>query len=231
LSRRFRNPGAGQSQGGEDGIIREIFRRLEVERGWFVELGAHDGVHFSNTYPLRQKGWSGVGIECDPDRYRELQSNVAGTPYVAICKKVSRTGPDSLDAILAETALPRDFDLLSLDVDGLDYWVWESLREFRPAVVVIEYNPFFSATEAKTLPFVDNYKAEWPYYGASAAAFDKLGRSRGYMLVGYTGGLNLFFVREDVGAGKFARVPVSCVPSEPRQAKDRWTGWSIFQDV
>lgn len=121
----------GCSQGGEDGILREIFRGLGVERGWFVEFGAGDGVLYSNTYALVQKAWSGVGIECDLEKFRELQRNmgtVAG--YFPICRRVSFAGDHCLDTILAATPIPCEFDLLSIDIDGHDYWVWQSLREY-----------------------------------------------------------------------------------------------------
>ena len=221
LSLRYKdrfNPDLGCSQSGEDGILREIFRRLGIERGWFVELGAWDGVLYSNAYALLQKGWQGVGIECDPDKFRELQRNMAGvTTYVPICRRVTCAGDDRLEAILAGTAIPRDFELLSIDIDGHDYWVWESLKHYRPAVVVIEYNSHFSAADAKAIRIDETrvYDGESPRHGASAAALEQLGRSKGYMLVAYTGFLNVIFVRQDLAGGKFERLPVACVPSQP----------------
>jgi hypothetical protein len=218
LSLRYKdrfNPDLGCSQSGEDGIIQEIVRRLDVERGWFVEVGAWDGVLYSNTYALVQQGWRGVGIECDAEKFRALQRNMRDVPgYLPICTRVSRDGDRGLDAVLAGTLIPHDFALLSIDIDGNDYWIWDSLRDYRPAVVVVEYNPRFSAAELKVMPFDDSHVCdeESGDYGASAAALEKLGRSKGYRLVAYTGFLNLFFVREDLAHGKFERLPVTCVP-------------------
>jgi hypothetical protein len=229
LSRQYRTPGVGFSQGGEEGILREVFRRLGVRQGWAVEMGAWDGRHFSNTYQLLQDGWSGVGIECDPNRYRELLDNTRHLrEYYAICRAVGREGDDRLDALLARTPLPRDFDLFSLDIDGYDYWIWDSLRDYRPSVVVIEYNALFSASEDKVLPF--GHHVEWPIFGASAAALERLGRSKGYRLVACTPGSNLFFVREALAEGRLERLPVSCVPAEPAQVKRRWSGWAAFEE-
>ncbi len=210
------NPKLGCSQSGEDGIIEEICRRLGVEKGWFVEFGAWDGVLYSNTYALAQKGWNGVGIECDEAKVRELKENMKQYPgYISVCRRVSRDGENRLDAILAQTPIPKDFDLLCIDIDGNDYWIWESLRDYRPKVVVIEYNPWFAASEAKSMPFDDDrmWDGESGYYGASVAALDKLGKSKGYTLVAYTENLNLFFVKNELVGDRFEPVAVSQVPA------------------
>ncbi|MDP6579023.1 MAG: hypothetical protein QF681_00085 [Vicinamibacterales bacterium] len=131
--------------------------------------------------------------------------------------------------MLKESPLPRYFDLFSLDIDSYDYWIWRSLQDYRPTIVVVEYNPFFAPTEAKTLPL--NLATEWPYFGASPAALESLGRAKDYRLVGYTSGLNLFFVLEQFARGLFERLPVRCVPTEPHDVRQQWTQWDRFVDV
>jgi hypothetical protein len=128
---------------------------------------------------------------------------------------VQPAGPDSLDAILAETPIPRDFDLLSIDIDGNDYWIWESLKNHRPKAVVMEYNPVFGPHESKTIPFDEHHMwdGESIYFGASAGALVRLAKSKGYSLVAYTAELNVFFVRDDLIGRRFAVVPLKAVPT------------------
>lgn len=217
FSKRYRrnlNPDRQASQGGEDGIIREILRRLEIEQGWFVEFGAWDGVRFSNTFALVQRSWKGVYIEGDAKKANELEQNMRLHPgVISVCRFVSLEGANRLDAILSQTPVPRDFDVLSIDIDGNDYWIWKSLTDYMPKVVVIEYNANFAAHESKTIPYDENHCwDDSSFYGASAAALNGLGETKGYTLVACTRKLNLFFLRNDLMQGRFKRLKVSNVP-------------------
>ncbi len=209
------NPDKQASQGGEDGIIQEIFARLDIERGWFVEFGAWDGVRYSNTFALAQRGWHGMYIEGDPEKAVDLQRNMQSWPRVIpICRYISLKGDDRLDAILAQGPLPQDFELLSIDIDGNDYWIWKSLTDYTPKVVVIEYNSNFGPQESKAIPYDANHRWDGTlFYGASAAALNDLAEAKGYTLVAYTPKLNLFFVRSDLVEGRFEPLQVEKVPT------------------
>ena len=135
------------SQNGEDGIIAEIFNRIQGKvkfTNWVCEFGAWDGKHLSNTFLLIQKGFHAVLIESDTDRFIDLEKTAWQFPnIVAIKKEVSRSSDDlnSLDKILKGTEIPADFDLLSIDIDSYDLDVWESLVNFTPKLVIIsKYN-------------------------------------------------------------------------------------------
>lgn len=134
------------SQNGEDGVIREILTRLEIADDasrWCVEFGAWDGIYLSNTFALVERGWNAVYIEGDADKFRDLLATAAAQPrIVPINEFVARNpgDPKCLDALLARTAIPRDFDLLSIDIDSYDLEIWESLDDYRPKIVVIEIN-------------------------------------------------------------------------------------------
>lgn len=182
------------SQNGEDGVIAEICRRLRIESGWFCEFGAWDGRYGSNTYALLKQGWKGLMIEGDPCKFKALERTARPHGGVLCIQKayVDHLGGDnSLDAILARSPLPRDFDVLSIDIDSYDYHVWDSLANFRPKLVIIEIN-------SSTLP-----GEEYVYDGSgrltSFSAMVKLGARKGYALVCHTG--NLFFLaREHLAA-------------------------------
>jgi len=134
------------SECGQAGILRAIFRRCGLASGRFVEFGAWDGCHLSNCRALALRGWNGVSIECEPERFKTLQANLpAGS--TAICARVG-DGQDqdaTLESILeTHDVTPSSVDFLSIDVDGLDLEIFESLT-MRPAVVLVEggfnYNP------------------------------------------------------------------------------------------
>lgn len=178
------------SQAGEDGLIQRIFSMMGVTNKWCVEFGAWDGKHFSNSWNLlANKGWSGVLIEGDKARCQALHETHAGVDRVhAINRFVGFEGADALDAILAETPIPRDFDLLSIDVDGLDWHIWESVARYRPRLVVIEFNPSIS----NDVYYVQDADAG-VHHGSSLLAMIELGKRKGYELVATTP-INALFV-------------------------------------
>ena len=129
------------SQVGEDGMIAAVFDVMGTQNRWCAELGAWDGRTFSNTCLLFENGWSGVLIEADPERFAQLQETHRGNDRAhMLCQWAGFSGPDSLEQVLGRTPLPEDFDLLSLDVDGNDLYLWRSLERFRPRLVVVEFN-------------------------------------------------------------------------------------------
>lgn len=113
------------SQNGEDGIIRELFSRLDINNGWFVEFGAWDGKYLSNTFALVERGWKGVEIEGDKTRFLDLQKLTKEYPdqIFPVCAFVSESGEFSLESILEKTPIPHDFELLSIDIDSYDYQI------------------------------------------------------------------------------------------------------------
>jgi hypothetical protein len=131
------------SQCGEDGVIRRALEIVGDRNRWCVEFGAGDGTRMSNTFALIDRDdYSAVLIESDPARFDALERTYTGRPDVtALHRLVGFEGPDRLDRILAPTSVPVDFDVLSIDIDGNDYHVWEALEHYRPKLVVIEFNP------------------------------------------------------------------------------------------
>jgi len=180
------------SQGGEDGVLERLFELLGTTNRRFVEFGAWDGEHFSNTARLRkEQGWTGLLLE---------GSDRARPPLV----QRAFVNAENVNALFAAHGVPERFDLLSIDIDGNDYWVWKAIEHYRPRVVVIEYNPLFGLEEARTIRYrATHVWDETPYHGASLAALRKLGHAKGYALA-YTDSWipNAFFVaREELPAG------------------------------
>ncbi len=183
-----------KSQHGEDGIITEIFRRMGAESKWCVEFGALNGTHHSNTWNLiMQEGWSGVLIEADPTYAEKLKEVYKDTPRAHCFNEfVKFEGEHSLDSILARTPIPRDFDLLSVDIDGNDYHIWDSLSQYNPRVVVIEFNP----TIPNDISFIQPQDMS-VQQGSSLKALAELGAKKGYRLAAVTG-VNAFFILDEL---------------------------------
>ena len=196
LARRFR----GLSQHEEDGITVALFNRIGSATHRFVEIGA--GVNGGNSgFLARECGWTGLMLESSPARVASLQRRFA--PAVRVVEaQVSR---ENVNGLIDANGLAGDIDLLSIDIDGVDYWVWEALTASRPRLVIVEYNPFLGADRAVAIPYdsqFDRHRFEVPrdaYYGASLPALVKLGARKGYRLVLVEPrGVNAFFVRDDL---------------------------------
>jgi len=146
------------SQNGEDGILEEIFKRLKIEKDWACEFGAWDGKHLSNTFNLvKNNGWKCVMIESDADKFLDLQITAKQyTNIYALNKTIHYIEGygELLDNILESTPIPKDFQLLSIDIDSCDYHVWKSLKKYEPCVVVIESSGLRVACPPKVVPSV-----------------------------------------------------------------------------
>lgn len=163
---------AVHSQGGEDGVLERIFECIGTTNRRFVEFGAWDGCHLSNTARLRlEHGWNGLLMDGDPERAEGL----VHTETVNV---------ENVEALFAKYDVAERFDLLSIDIDGNEYWVWDAIRAYRPRVVVIEYNIFFSTDVSKTMPYDPDHRWDKTmFHGASLEALRRLGRQKGYSLV------------------------------------------------
>ncbi len=129
------------SQQGEDGLLAFVLSKIPDKTGWCVELGAWDGKSESNTYYfISQQNYHGVMIEADSLKYNLLRKNMKAYDTICVNAFVRPEGENKLDNILSLTPIPQQFDLLSIDVDGDDYHVWQSLNKYQPKVVIIEIN-------------------------------------------------------------------------------------------
>jgi hypothetical protein len=182
------------SQNGEDGVIERVFEIIGATNRWCVEFGAWDGKLYSNTWTLiANRGWTGVLVEGERDRFEDLQRTYADVPqrtHLLNCF-IGLDPGTRLDDLLRQAGAPEDFDLLSVDIDGNDWHIWNSLASYRPRVVVIECNP----TIDNDIYFVQEYGASINH-ASSLLALVELGKTKGYELVASTGGNGIFVRRE-----------------------------------
>jgi len=170
------------SQYGEDGIIQYLIDVLQLSNKQCCEIGM-SGIVFSNTYNLVENyNWYGVYVEKNKE---ELDTVKLG---IHINLEVEKTGINSIDNILKNTKLDKNFDILSIDIDGIDYYIWDGLSTYEPNVVIIEINPF--------LGYDVDYINRGSIFSSSFKSVVELGNRKGYTLVCMTG--NLIFVKTNL---------------------------------
>ena len=196
------------SQNGEDGIIAEIFRRIGTGNRHFVEFGAADGLE-NNTALLLQQGWTGLWMDASASHVNKARATfarqVAGGKLIVLESLITA---ENIEDLFRQGKVPEEFDLLSIDLDRNDYYVWEKITHYRPRVVVIEYNSGIPPSMSWVVPY-DATAFGWNFFGtgngASLKALEELGARKGYSLVGCElCGVNSFFVRNDLIADHFA---------------------------
>src|SRR6476620_2065739 len=188
------------SQFGEDGIIEEIFREIGETTRWCCEFGAWDGVHLSNSRRLVDAGWNAVLIEGDPDKFVELHQDNASNPRVTTVQAMVDSERNRLESILADAGA-RELDLLVIDIDGLDYEIFESLQ-VRPRVICVEVPSEHDPESRKPVP----REVAANGVGQPLGLFYDTALERGYRLVSYY--VNAFFVREDAAGALPSLTPV-----------------------
>lgn len=193
------------SQNGEDGIIEAIFDRIGTTNRVFVEIGLQDGLECNSTW-LLLKGWTGLWLEGNPKSVAAIQETFSG-PIGRHQLKVQQgfVTAENVEELLQENGVPDELDMLSIDIDGNDYWVWKAIDRFKPRVVVIEYNAQFRSNVKWVMKY--NSSHIWDgtcYFNSSLKSLELLGETKGYCLVGCNFlGVNAFFVRRDLVASYF----------------------------
>lgn len=188
------------SQWGEDGIIAHLLDLVEAPRT-FVEIGVEDYTESNTRFLLRQGDWSGVIVEADVAAIAGIRDLQEGWRYGLNLVEAFVTR-ENVDDLIVGAGMTGEIGVLSIDIDGNDYWVWEALTVVEPAIVVVEYNSRFGPDRAVTIPYDPDFNrmdVSVLYQGASLAAMVKLGAVKGYDYVGSNrADNNAFFVRADL---------------------------------
>ena len=193
------------SQHDEDGIIQEIFRRIGTSTRTFVEFGVETGVE-CNTAKLLIEGWRGLWIEANAQSCKAIRSIFETfIKDQRLMLRESLVTAENINTLIADCGMRDEVDLISIDIDFNDYWVWKAIEIVRPRVVVIEYNAGLAPPLSVTVPYQPNRGGDGTnFFGASLEALVRLGRQKGYRVVGCNiSGSNAFFVRDDLCAAHF----------------------------
>ena len=223
------------SQRGEDGILQYITSRIDIPHKIFVEFGVEDYTESNTRFLLMNNHWSGLVLDGDERNIRFIHSDLIHWKY-DITAWHSFITRENINGLIGKYTDCDDIGLLSVDIDGNDYWVWEAITVIRPRIVVCEYNSAFGDSEKVSIPYSPDFyrtKAHHSnlYFGASLGAFCHLAEKKGYDFIGTAGaGVNAFFVRKDL-SGPFRK----CDPvkdfreSANRDSKDRRSNNSFLR--
>lgn len=215
------------SQWGEDGIIDWLTSLVPIERKLFIEFGVEDYSEANTRFLLAHKNWSGLIFDSDADKVASIRRRELYWQY-DLTAEAAFIARENINDLLRQQGVEGDIGLLSIDIDGNDYWVWQAVSVVSPRIVVIEYNSRLGADRAITVPYrADFARAQahhsMIYYGASLRALWKLARDKGYQLVCCnSAGNNAFFVRADAMPSALRAVSVeqAFVRAKFRESRD-----------
>ena len=190
------------SQWGDDGVIQWLVRNIEFPHPTFIEFGVED-YHESNTrFLLMNNNWSGLIMDGSDKQIQRIQ----GEQYYwrhALTAKAAFIDKENIDSLVASSGFDCEVGILSVDIDGNDYWVLEAIRSIDPVVLIVEYNSVFGMDRAISVPYDPKFNrtsAHYSnlYFGASLKAFHHLATQRGYAFIGCTSaGNNAYFVKRE----------------------------------
>lgn len=191
------------SQWGEDGIIQHILNHIRIDNPIFVEFGVETYTESNTRFLLKNNNWSGLIIDGSEKNINFIKSDSIYWKHnlKVECSFITK---DNINQLIEQNGITGDIGLLSVDIDGNDYWVWQAIDIINPAIIISEYNSLWGYERAVTTPYDPNFirgKQHYSnlYYGASVKALTLLASKKGYSLVaGNQAGNNLFFVRNDL---------------------------------
>jgi hypothetical protein len=213
------------SQFDEDGIIQYLINKLPIRNKTFIEFGVENYEESNTRFLLLNDHWRGMVLDARAEDIRYIQADRIYWQYdvQAKCTWITRK---NINGLLADSGFGEDVGLLSIDIDGNDYWIWEAIETIRPAIVIVEYNSLLGL-QPIAVPYQEDFNRAHAhyshlYYGASLGALGHLGGKKGYLLLGSNiWGHNAFFVRADI-AGEFRelRLEDAYVESKFRESRD-----------
>lgn len=191
------------SQWGEDGIIQYLVNNLDINHRTFIEFGVEDFSESNCRFLMMKDHWHGFVIDGSNENIAQLRDSYYYWQY-RLSSKAAFITRENITKLLDESGFDKDLGLLSVDIDGVDYHVLESLQDWNPAILIVEYNEVFGWRRPVSVPYDPNFIRRKKhhsnlYYGANLPAFHHLASQRGYALVGTNSvGSNAFFVRREL---------------------------------
>lgn len=215
------------SQWGEDGIIQHLTKVVNIENKTFIEFGVEDFLESNCRFLLVKDNWSGFVIDGSPKNIQRLKQAYFYHKFelTAVDAFISR---ENINELLAKSGFNEDIGILSIDLDGNDYYVLDAIRHFRPRILICEFNAVFGATRKISTPYEPDFFRTRKhfsnlYFGPSLAAMTHLANAKGYSLVGTNSvSGNAFFVRNDLMNSKLEALTAEQAysPSKFRESRD-----------
>ena len=209
------------SQFGEDLSLLDFFNKSKLNKGFFFEFGAWDGIFLSNCRLFYEQGWNGCFVESDEKKFADLKKNYHNETKVKLLNVFVNTTNNNLDTIFKKNNI-KEVDLLSIDVDGRDLSIWKSINSLKAKFVIIEFNQF--------IPFDVEYEdTTEQLIGNSALAIYKYAISQNYDLIGATLS-NLIFIDKSFSNERIEKIDISNLYQKvkPVRLAHTWKGGVIF---
>jgi hypothetical protein len=215
------------SQWGEDGILQYLLSQVDVPHRVFIEFGVQDYEESNTRFLLLNNNWRGLVI----DAGQQYIDHIRAQDYywrhdiTAVGAYITR---ENINGLFVGAGFTGDIGILSVDIDGNDYWIWEAIEVVSPRIVVVEYNAVFGSRSAVSVPYSEHFQRTQAhfsnlYFGASLKAFCSLAERKGYVFVGSNGaGNNAFFVRAELaGELRVLTCEEGFVESRLRESRDQ----------
>ncbi|MDD5242737.1 MAG: hypothetical protein PHU49_01860 [Syntrophorhabdaceae bacterium] len=227
----FRN----YSQFEEDGILLYIFAAVGVPYKTFIDIGSGDGINSNCANLAVNFGWRGLFIDGNPTNIDRGKKYYAGNPDTALYPPTfvqAFIQRENINELIRDNGFAGEVDLMSIDIDGNDYWIWDALTVVEPHVVIIETHIEFGMNSI-VVPYDKDYSypGKHPdYHGASPVAMEKLARGKGYRLVGANNyGFNTIYIKNGIGEDILPAVSVESILQHPRN-KERYKLFEPIKD-
>lgn len=212
---------------GGDDIIQYLIRSVEIKNKTFIEFGVEDFFESNCRFLMTKDNWNGFVIDGSEKNIRRTRNAYFYWKYdlTAISSFITR---DNINKLLAQSGFDQDLGILSIDLDGNDYYILEPINNFNPRILICEYNAVFGAKRKISIPYQPNFSRTIAHYsnlywGASLGAVTYLANKKGYSLVGTnSAGNNAFYVRNDLLSDKLRELPVELAynSSNYRESRD-----------
>jgi hypothetical protein len=191
------------SQFGDDGIIQYLISKVPIVNKTFIEFGVEDFFESNSRFLMMKDNWEGFVIDGGPENINRLKSSDFYWKYNlgAECSFITK---ENINSLLEKSGFDHDLGILSIDLDGIDYWIWKEINKYSPRILILEYNSVFGPDNHWSIPYSADFqrlKAHYSgiYSGVSLASMYELSETKGYDFVGSNlAGNNAYFVRKDI---------------------------------
>jgi hypothetical protein len=215
------------SQWGDDGIIQYLVHKLDIKKRVFIEFGVENYIESNTRFLLMNDNWSGLVMDASEENINYIKNDEIYWKY-DLTAKCAFIDVENINSLIAGAGFSGEVGILSIDIDGNDYWIWKAVNLVSPIIVIVEYNSVFGNKRSITVPYNKHFSRTKEhhsnlYFGASLPALCHLAKAKGYSFVGSDSrGVNAYFVRNDMATClKTMDADTGYVQSKFRQSRDR----------